>query len=124
MRRHVYSGLRAGRDPEPPGLVLVVPGEEELGRQRLCPGCNEWWPWDREFWRIGPRPERGPWPQQKCHACHAEKEQRRARERRALERAAATAAVESAERAREEARRLYWRHMKALSRARAALDVA
>ena len=29
----------------------IVPGEEELGVQKRCPQCGEWWPaMDPEFW--------------------------------------------------------------------------
>lgn len=27
----------------------ILPGEEELGHQRYCKSCREWWPDDEEF---------------------------------------------------------------------------
>ena len=30
--------------------VTVVAGEEELGVQRRCPRCGDWWPLDATFW--------------------------------------------------------------------------
>ena len=32
--------------------VGIVPGEEELGIQRQCQRCRDWWPFDDEFWPI------------------------------------------------------------------------
>lgn len=30
----------------------IVPGEEELGVQKRCPQCGDWWPaMDPEFWQ-------------------------------------------------------------------------
>ena len=30
----------------------VVPGEEELGVQKRCHSCGEWWPLDSDFWYV------------------------------------------------------------------------
>lgn len=46
--------------------IVVDP---ELGRQKLCPGCDEWWPLDDEFWyRYVPR-RRSPYWSARCRAC-------------------------------------------------------
>ena len=41
-------------------MKAIVRGEEELGPQRRCRTCAEWWPADGEFWE--PRSVR-------CRAC-------------------------------------------------------
>lgn len=46
---------------------MVVPGEEELGVQRVCSRCQEPWPLEAEYyWR------RGQGWQTWCRACHYE----------------------------------------------------
>lgn len=30
--------------------LSLVPGEEEIGPQRRCIVCGDWWPLDAEFW--------------------------------------------------------------------------
>lgn len=37
--------------------------DPELGTERYCRGCDEWWPDDAEFWYLG--------REQRCKACHA-----------------------------------------------------
>ena len=32
--------------------VSIVPEEEELGQQKYCPGCEECWPLDEDFWYV------------------------------------------------------------------------
>lgn len=54
----------------------IVEGEEELGSQKRCPACGEWWPVDPEFWyvyRHGPRTGLANSP---CRACFADKSAR------------------------------------------------
>jgi len=71
--------------------TMVVRGEEELGPQRECSDCGEWWPLSTEFWlarghskgygRPG-RPPKGAKPDpakvggvyylQPCRACREE----------------------------------------------------
>lgn len=44
----------------------VVPGEEELGQQRWCYRCQEWWPLDADFWqKLGTT-------KASCRACQRE----------------------------------------------------
>ena len=45
-----------------------VPGEEELGVQKLCPRCREWWPIEEDFYRLRPNG----YPQSWCRACYNE----------------------------------------------------
>jgi hypothetical protein len=33
-------------------LGTLVPGEVDLGYQKQCAKCDEWWPLDREFWGV------------------------------------------------------------------------
>jgi hypothetical protein len=44
--------------------------ETELGVERLCRGCQEWWPLDEEFWyfRSSDRSVMG-----HCRACFSER---------------------------------------------------
>jgi hypothetical protein len=67
-----------------------VEHDEELGPVRYCPGCDEWWPDDEEFWIVSPPHEVGEvgryrdrtyirrTPSQKilCRACHYERKRR------------------------------------------------
>lgn len=55
----------------------VVPGEEDLGTQKRCPGCGEWWPaMDEEFWIPIVKRGRNGWFAY-CRACNAERNARR-----------------------------------------------
>lgn len=83
-------------------LVAIVPAEPELGPQRLCPDCREWWPADTEFFAVWAH-----WSSPRCRACQAAREALSALRRR-LE--AATAA--------REAQRAVWRAQQASWRAR------
>jgi hypothetical protein len=47
--------------------IQVVPGEEELGEQRYCRGCDYWWPHDAEFW--GRSMGSDGYPRTWCRAC-------------------------------------------------------
>jgi hypothetical protein len=48
----------------------IVPGEEELGEQKRCPRCRDWWPIEgtTEFFGRRPNGEPGSW----CRACSNE----------------------------------------------------
>ena len=83
-------------------LVAIVPGEQELGPQRLCPDCREWWPADGQFFA-----EWAHWSSPRCRACQAAREAA-ADLRRRLEAAAVA----------QEARRAVWRAQQASWRAR------
>ena len=48
---------------------IVIPGEEELGVQRRCPRCGEFWPEDHEFFY----PARRGGFQAYCKACWHER---------------------------------------------------
>lgn len=37
-------------------MSRVIEGEEEVGPQRYCRRCEEWWPDDDEFWVYAYRP--------------------------------------------------------------------
>ena len=58
--------------------ATVVDGEEELGVQRRCPRCGDWWPLDATFWIsiTDGRPGHA-W----CRACLAEYQQARRAQR-------------------------------------------
>jgi hypothetical protein len=45
----------------------IVKGEEELGRQRYCRTCDEWWPDDEEF--FGRTRCRDGYVRSWCRAC-------------------------------------------------------
>ena len=85
--------------------VMVLPHEPELGPQRQCVDCLEWWPLDAEFFVIWAH-----WTSPRCRACHiarrdaAEAAERRLRATRAAERAARRAS--EAQERRERALRL------------------
>ena len=50
--RRAYEAARhAGRDNGP----RLVRHEEELGLQKRCTRCHEWWPWDTEFFAVAAR---------------------------------------------------------------------
>lgn len=49
--------------------VAVLPHEAELGPQRRCSRCGEWWPLGNEFWRR--KVSRGR-PYHACRACIAD----------------------------------------------------
>lgn len=40
-------------------IPQIVAGEEELGEQRKCIRCHEWWPYTDEFYRAQPPSDRG-----------------------------------------------------------------
>jgi hypothetical protein len=47
--------------------------ETELGLERRCTKCGDYWPEDREFWFIGNRKDqKKPCIQQPCKACYYE----------------------------------------------------
>jgi hypothetical protein len=47
--------------------------ETELGTERRCTKCGDYWPEDREFWFIGKRKNQNkPCIQQPCKACYYE----------------------------------------------------
>jgi hypothetical protein len=45
--------------------------DPELGTERLCPGCDEFWPFDDEFWHIRDGRLSSAWPH-RCRACCAD----------------------------------------------------
>lgn len=47
----------------------------ELGEERLCVTCKEWWPTDREFWKLDAN---GRILFRSCRSCRWEKERGRA----------------------------------------------
>ncbi len=47
--RRTYEAARYGGKENGPRLIRH---EEELGLQKRCTRCHEWWPWDEEFFRI------------------------------------------------------------------------
>ena len=49
-------------------MMLV---ETELGIERLCPGCDETWPYDDEFWHMRDGKLSSSWPH-RCRACCAD----------------------------------------------------
>lgn len=52
----------------------------ELGSERLCNTCGDYWPEDSEFFYIGRRNGRkGTFVQQPCKACYSELPSRKAR---------------------------------------------
>ena len=53
-----------------PPIRGIVPGEEELGIQKRCPKCGDWWPIEgtTEFFGRRPNGEPGSW----CRACYNE----------------------------------------------------
>lgn len=54
----------------------ILPDEPELGPQRQCSDCGQWWPDDDpDFWPVWSH-----WKSPRCRACHVE-------HRRAVERA-------------------------------------
>jgi len=85
-------------------LVMIVRGEEELGPQRFCPGCQCWWPDDGEFFVVWPT-----WRSDDCRACIKARREARAAIRAAQERAVA-----------QDAMRATWRRQQAAWRARVA----
>jgi hypothetical protein len=89
-------------------IVTVVAGEEELGAQRLCTDCHEWWPDTDEFFgRCG----RGQYRQ--CRACRKE-ERTGLRERPDRTRPRRPAGARTAE--RREYHRLWMRRRRAAQR--------
>ena len=59
---------------------MIVPGEVELGEQKLCPRCKSAWPLDTDFYRRkqdahGVRRYWHAW----CIACLCEQDQQRRR---------------------------------------------
>lgn len=52
----------------------------ELGTERRCTKCGEFWPEDNEFWYIGNRRDQNkPCIQQPCKACYVELPSRKVR---------------------------------------------
>lgn len=51
----------------------------ELGLEKRCPTCGEWWPATRQFWYMR-NTKSGPQPQGQCRACFNDYR----RERRAM----------------------------------------
>lgn len=49
----------------------VFRDDPELGRVRHCGGCDEWWPFDSEFWHMDGERLSKSWPC-RCIACCAE----------------------------------------------------
>ena len=50
-------------------IEMVIPGEEELGPQRQCLACGDWYPADKEFFERG---------RLQCRACtYTQRNQRR-----------------------------------------------
>lgn len=47
---------------------VIVPGEEELGEQKRCPRCLDWWPVEDDFYKRRPNGR----PQSWCRACYNE----------------------------------------------------
>ena len=47
--------------------TAILPDEPELGEQRYCKGCGEWWPHDEEF--FGVTVTREGWRRTWCRAC-------------------------------------------------------
>lgn len=45
----------------------------ELGTERWCPGCGEFWPEDEEFWFIDTRGGGRPRVYGRCRACWSER---------------------------------------------------
>lgn len=69
------------RQTEP--RVLMEPFREtELGLERRCSRCGEFWPFDEEFFRM-----KNGKPLPRCLACDHEDRNRQKREKRARERA-------------------------------------
>ncbi len=70
---------------------LVVQGEPELGVQRWCQGCQEWWPLTPEFYhRSGPGTPSGRHRYDRtCKACKHQANIEAARRYRERKRAAA-----------------------------------
>lgn len=79
--------------PPAPARVMVLPDEPELGPQRQCIDCLEWWPDDRAFYVAWAH-----WHSPRCIACHQER--RAASRARARSQAAARAAEREARRRR------------------------
>lgn len=52
----------------------VIGSERELGKQRRCGDCGQWWPDDNEFFIVWAH-----WKSPRCRACHKERGQRRRR---------------------------------------------
>ena len=50
---------------------VIVPGEEELGEQKLCPSCGDFWPIERDFFWIKRDGRAYSW----CRACTSERKQ-------------------------------------------------
>lgn len=46
-------------------MIAVLPNEIELGRQRYCAHCREWWPDDEEFFIDWAH-----WSSRVCRACY------------------------------------------------------
>ena len=59
--------------------VAIIEGEEELGPQRRCSACGEWWPLSPEFFYRVPRSELF---SGKCRACDCELDTKHSRDRR------------------------------------------
>lgn len=85
-------------------IVAIVPGEEELGPQRLCLDCRCWWPDTAEYFAPW-----GDWQHRRCRACETARRAATALRQR-LEAAAAA----------QEAQRAVWRRQQASWRARAS----
>ena len=47
--------------------------ETELGPERLCRGCGEWWPLDAEFWYFYLNPQGKRQVMGRCRACWSER---------------------------------------------------
>lgn len=52
--------------------LQVLPDEPELGLQRWCARCEEWWPLGREFWYVHPTDR----TRVQCRACLRESSRR------------------------------------------------
>ena len=101
-------------------MIAVVPGEEELGRQRYCPQCHSWWPDDSTFFQVNAKAgttyivrgreylRRRDAASTHCRACRAEAATLRQRYRRFND-----------DQERRDALRENWRLSKQRSRARA-----
>lgn len=98
-------------------LTIVVKGEEELGLQRLCPDCHQWWPLDADFWCF--RTQDG-WISRVCKVCFNVEvgQRRRAREAAAEADRRHRASLPRHLRDNLDARRAYWRDRQRDSRQR------
>jgi hypothetical protein len=58
------------KKPVPKAVAALVMRQGELGQEKLCKRCVEWWPADTTFWFSDPKGAGGLYYM--CKACYAD----------------------------------------------------